>query len=136
MKTVLFVCVHNAGRSQMAEAFFNKMAAERGVPIQAISAGTVPGTAINPKAVEAMAAIGIPMEGQTPKMLTPEMAKEASRVISMGCGVDASCPALLGPLEDWQLEDPAQMDMVAVRKVRDAIRERVERLLAAMGAAE
>lgn len=135
MKTVLFVCVHNAGRSQIAEAFFNKMAAERGLPVRAKSAGTVPGTAINPKAAEAMAELGIPMVDQTPKLLTSEMAREASRVISMGCGVDASCPTLLGPLEDWQLEDPAQMDKDGVRKVRDEIRKRVKGLLKEMESA-
>lgn len=108
MTTVLFVCVHNAGRSQMAEAFVNHLAGERGLPVCAESAGTVAGEKVNPVAVEVMAEAGVSMEGQRPKQLTDEMADAADRVITMGCGVEAeACPARVRPmLEDWGLEDP------------------------------
>jgi arsenate reductase len=130
MKTVLFVCVHNAGRSQMAEAFTNKLAAERGLSVKAESAGTEVGTRINPLAVEAMRELGISMEGQSPKQLTQEMADAASRVVTMGCGVDAtSCPARIHLSEDWGLDDPAGQSIERVREIRDQIRERVEAML-------
>jgi protein-tyrosine-phosphatase len=131
MKTVLYVCVHNAGRSQMAEAFTNALARERGLPIQGLSAGTEAGTRVNPMAVEAMSELGISMEGQTPKQLTQEMVDSATRVITMGCGVDAtSCPARIHLSEDWGLDDPAGHGIDKVRVIRDQIRERVEALLA------
>ncbi|HXG23018.1 MAG TPA: arsenate reductase ArsC, partial [Chthonomonadales bacterium] len=83
MKTILFVCTHNAGRSQMAEALLNHLASKRGLPVRALSAGTTPGTRINPAAAQAMAEIGIPIEGQRPKLLTQEMADSADRIITM-----------------------------------------------------
>src|SRR5690349_17586720 len=102
MKTVLFVCVHNAGRSQMAEAFTNHLARERGLPVQAVSAGTAAGQIINPIASEVMREAGVPMEGQAPKQLTTEMAASADRTITMGCGVDVeACPAKFLVTEDW-----------------------------------
>jgi arsenate reductase len=129
-RTVLFVCVHNAGRSQMAEAFTNKLARERGLAVRGESAGTDVGTRINPLAVEAMGELGISMEGQAPKQLTQEMADSASRVITMGCGVDAtSCPARIHLSEDWGLDDPAGQSIEKVRAIRDQIRERVEAML-------
>jgi len=132
MKTVLFVCVHNAGRSQMAEAFTNRLARERGLAVRAESAGTVVGEAINPTAVEVMGEIGVPMDGQYPKQLTAERADSADRVITMGCGVDAeSCPARIRPMiEDWGLDDPKGQSVHAVRLIRDQIRLKVEALLA------
>lgn len=131
MKTVLFVCVHNAGRSQMAEAFVNKLAAERGLPVRGESAGTEAGERVNPLAVQVMSEQGISMEGQTPKQLTQEMADAADRVITMGCGVDAtSCPARIHLSEDWGLDDPAGKPVEKVREIRDQIRSRVEELLA------
>ena len=132
MKTVLFVCVHNAGRSQMAEAFTNRLARERGLAVRAESAGTVVGEAINPTAVEVMGEIGVPMDGQYPKQLTAECADSADRVITMGCGVDAeSCPARIRPMiEDWGLDDPKGQSVHAVRLIRDQIRLKVEALLA------
>lgn len=127
---VLFVCVHNAGRSQMAEAFFNHLARERGVQAVGISAGTAPRGEINPVAVQAMLELGISMDGQTPKVLTPELAASAERVITMGCGVEAEmCPAGTYLSEDWGLEDPMGKSLEGVRRVRDQIRERVELLL-------
>ena len=131
MKTVLFVCVHNAGRSQMAEAFVNRLAAERHLPIRGLSAGTEAGERVNPLAAQAMAEIGIPLDGQTPKQLTQPMADAAGRIITMGCGVDAtSCPARIHLSEDWGLDDPAGQSIEKVREIRDQIRQKVEGLLA------
>ena len=108
MKTVLFVCGHNAGRSQMAEAFLNHTARERGLPVQATSAGTGPADRINPVAVQAMEEIGISLGDQYPKVMTQEMVSAAGKVITMGCGVDvAACPAKFLVTEDWGLDDPA-----------------------------
>jgi arsenate reductase len=133
-RTVLFVCVHNAGRSQMAKAFTNRIAAERGLPVKGESAGTDAGARINPLAVEVMRELGISMEGQSPKQLTREMADAASRVITMGCGVDAtSCPARIHPPEDWGLDDPAGQPIEKVREIRDRIRGRVEAMLSEPG---
>ncbi|MDE2127499.1 MAG: arsenate reductase ArsC [Armatimonadetes bacterium] len=130
VKTVLFVCVHNAGRSQMAEAFLNRMAREGSLPVQAVSAGVEAGASINPVVREVMAELGYMMEGQAPKMLTPEIAAGAYRIITMGCGVDASsCPARILVSEDWGLADPAGQPLEAVRLVRDEILRRVGCLL-------
>lgn len=134
MKTVLYVCVHNAGRSQMAEAFTNKVARERGLPVRALSAGTVAGTTINPAAVTVMAEAGISMEEQRPKQLTQTMADSADRIITMGCGVDAdACPARIHVMEDWGLDDPKGQPIEKVREIRDAIEARVELLLTELG---
>jgi arsenate reductase len=133
-KTILFVCVHNAGRSQMAEAFTNKLASEWGLPVRGESAGTEAGARINPLAVEVMGELGISMEGQAPKQLTQEMADAASRIITMGCGVDAtSCPARIHLSEDWGLDDPAGKPIEKVREIRDQIRERVQTMLSELG---
>lgn len=129
--TVLYVCVHNAGRSQIAEAFTNRLAQERGLPVRAISAGTVVGERINPVAEEVMCEVGIPMDGQRPKQLTPDLSDAANRIITMGCGVDAEvCPARLRPnMEDWGLDGPKGQPIEAVRVIRDQIKARVETLL-------
>ena len=103
MKTVLFVCVGNAGRSQMAEAFFNQAA---GGKARAISAGTKPASAVDPKTVEVMREVGIDISAARPKALTMEMLDQADRVVTMGCGVEGVCPASFVETEDWQLEDP------------------------------
>jgi arsenate reductase len=133
MKTVLFVCVHNAGRSQMAEAFVNKLASEKGLPVRGLSAGTEAGERVNPLAVQAMSELGISMEGQTPKQLTQEMADSADRIITMGCGVDAtSCPATIYFTDDWGLDDPAGKPIEKVREIRNQIRSRVDDLLSDM----
>lgn len=131
MTTILYVCVHNAGRSQMAEAFTNKLARERGLPVRALSAGTVAGERINAVAEDVMREIGVPMDGQTPKQLTQAMADDADRVITMGCGVDAdACPARIHLSEDWSLDDPKGQPLETVRAIRDQIHARVEALLA------
>src|SRR5689334_9231631 len=127
MTTILYVCVHNAGRSQMAEAFTNHLAKERGLAVQGISAGTVAGSEINPVAVAVMEEIGISMAGQKPKQLTQPLADSADRTITMGCGVDAdACPARIHLSEDWDLDDPKGKPIEKVRSIRDQIRDRVE----------
>jgi protein-tyrosine-phosphatase len=131
VKTVLFVCVHNAGRSQMAEALVNHIARERAIAVRAESAGTVAGAAVNPVAAAVMAEVGISLDGHAPKPLTQAMVDRADRVITMGCGVDAdSCPARLIVSDDWGLDDPKGQSLDAVRTIRDQIAVRVERLLA------
>ncbi|MBM3492963.1 MAG: arsenate reductase ArsC [Armatimonadetes bacterium] len=130
MTTVLFVCVHNAGRSQMAEALTNHLADMRDVQVRAESAGTVAGERVNPAAEAAMADIGISLGGHRPKQLTQEMADGADRIVTMGCGVDAdACPASILVTEDWGLDDPAGQPVETVRRIRDEIRARVERML-------
>jgi arsenate reductase (thioredoxin) len=126
MKTLLFVCVHNAGRSQMAEALFNQMADGKA---RAISAGSKPAERINPVAVEAMQEIGIDISRNQPKLLTFEMMESAARVITMGCGEDSACPASWVKTEDWKLEDPAGKPIEQVRKIRDEIKVRVQNLI-------
>jgi protein-tyrosine-phosphatase len=126
---VLFLCVHNAGRSQMALGWFNHLAGDRAV---AWSGGSEPGIGINPAAIEAMAEVGIDITGEFPKPWTEEIVRAADVVITMGCG-DA-CPLYPGKrYEDWELDDPAGLDVAAVRPVRDEIRARVEALLSQIG---
>jgi arsenate reductase len=127
--TILFVCVHNAGRSQMAAGFARALAGER---VDVRSAGSAPASAVNPVAVEAMAEIGIDIVGATPALLDTEDVRAADAVITMGCG-DA-CPVFPGKrYEDWELTDPAGQGIEVVRGVRDEIRHRVEALLASLG---
>ena len=127
-KSVLFVCVHNSGRSQMAEAFFNKLA---GGKAQALSAGTQPASAVNSVVVEAMREAGINISGNKPKMLTFDMVEKADKMITMGCGAEAEaiCPASFIKTEDWALEDPKSESIEQVRKIRDEIKEMVISLL-------
>jgi protein-tyrosine-phosphatase len=122
---VLFVCVHNAGRSQMAAGFMRELGGDR---VQVLSAGSAPKDSINPIAVSAMAEVGIDISNEQPKILTTDAVFESDAVITMGCG-DA-CPIFPGKrYEDWVLEDPAGQDIEFVRKVRDDIKGRVEVLL-------
>ena len=124
--TVLFVCVHNAGRSQMAAGWLRHLAGDR---VEVLSAGSAPASSINPVAVEAMAEVGIDIAGHHPKVLTDEAVQESDVVVTMGCG-DA-CPFYPGKrYEDWVLDDPAGQGIEAVRPIRDEIRTRIERLLA------
>jgi arsenate reductase len=123
--SVLFVCVHNAGRSQMAAAFLTTLGKGR---IEVRSAGSQPADQVNPAAVEAMAELGIDMSTEIPKILTTEAVKESDVVITMGCGDE--CPYFPGKrYEDWVLEDPAGQGVDAVRPIRDAIRGRIENLV-------
>ena len=122
---MLFLCVHNAGRSQIALGWFNHLAGGRAV---AWSGGSEPGTEINPAAVAAMAEVGIDITAEFPKPWTEEIIKAADVVVTMGCG-DA-CPIYPGKrYEDWELDDPAGLDVAAVRPIRDEIRTRVAALL-------
>jgi len=124
--TVLFVCVHNAGRSQMAAGFLRQLAGDR---VEVLSAGSEPKDQINPVAVEAMAEEGIDITGNVPKILTVDAVKESDVVITMGCG--DTCPIFPGKrYEDWELDDPAGQDIGTVRPIRDEIRGRVEALIA------
>ena len=129
MKNVLFVCIHNAGRSQMAEAFFNRMVEGKAV---GFSAGTQITETINPVVVEAMQEVGIDISREKPKMLTLDMMDRADKVITMGCGVEGVCPASFIPTEDWKLEDPAGKPIEIVRRIRDEIKLRVEKLIVEM----
>ena len=124
--TVLFVCVHNAGRSQMAAGFMRELGQGR---VEVLSAGSAPKDSINPIAVEAMAEIGIDIANNTPKVLTPEAVQESDAVITMGCG--DVCPFYPGKrYEDWVLDDPAGQGIESVRVIRDDIKARVVKLLA------
>lgn len=126
MMTILFVCVHNSGRSQMAEAFLNKLATGR---VRAISAGTEPAEAVNPMVVKVMSELGIDISHQKPKKLTLEMIEQADKVITMGCGVDEVCPGTFVETEDWGIDDPRGKPLQKVREIRDQIQVRVSGLL-------
>jgi len=126
--TVLFVCVHNAGRSQMAAGYLQHLAGDR---IDVLSAGSQPGSQINPVAVQAMAEECIDLAGNRPKVLTTEAVQASDVVITMGCGDE--CPYFPGKrYEDWELDDPAGQGIDAVRPIRDEIRKRVEDLIASL----
>jgi arsenate reductase len=132
LPTVLFLCVHNAGRSQMALGWFNHLAGGRAV---AWSGGSEPGKEVNPSAVLAMQEVGIDIATEFPKPWTDEIVRAADVVVTMGCG-DA-CPLFPGKrYEDWPLEDPAGADVDAVRPIRDAIEARVRDLLTSLGVAD
>ncbi|MFI6734111.1 arsenate reductase ArsC [Nonomuraea sp. NPDC050451] len=128
---VLFVCVHNAGRSQMAAAFLTHLAGDR---VRVRSAGSAPADQVNPAVVEAMAEIGIDISAEIPKVLTIDAVQASDVVITMGCG-DA-CPVFPGKrYEDWVLDDPARQNIEAVRPIRDAIEARVRALIAGLAPA-
>ena len=128
--TVLFVCVHNAGRSQMAAGYLQHLAGDR---ISVLSAGSEPANQVNPVAVQAMAEDGIDVTTGKPKMLTTEAVRESDVVITMGCG--DTCPIYPGKrYEDWDLADPAGQDIDAVRSIRDEIKKRVVALIGELGA--
>jgi arsenate reductase len=130
LASVLFVCVHNAGRSQMAAGFLNHLAGDR---IEVRSAGSLPGDQVNPAAVEAMKEVGVDISEQKPKVLTTEAVQASDYVITMGCG-DA-CPIFPGKKYlDWDLEDPAGKGVEAVRPIRDEIQKRIETLIAEIDA--
>ena len=126
MKSVLFVCVHNSGRSQMAEAFLTHLS---GGLITATSAGTVPGDRVNPVVIQAMNEKGLDMSENQPKLITQHMVDNAESVITMGCSIDETCPALFMPSEDWGLDDPQGKPLEAVREIRDQIENRILSLL-------
>lgn len=123
MTMALFVCVHNAGRSQMAAAIFNHLAQKLGIPLSAASAGTEPSERVHPNVASVMAEWGIDLSENQPRLLTNDMAESARRVITMGCEVDeAACPALfLKDVEDWGLPDPAGKGLDETREIREEI---------------
>lgn len=128
---VLFVCVHNAGRSQMAAAFLANLSAGQ---IEVRSAGSAPAKSVNPAAVQAMKEVGIDISAEVPKLLGPQAVKAADLVITMGCG--EHCPVFEGTrYEDWALDDPAGQGIEAVRTIRDEIRARIESLIVRLLAA-
>lgn len=131
MTTVIFACVHNAGRSQMAAAFFNKLADP--ATARAVSAGTRPGDRVHPEVVAVMQEEGIDLSGARPQKLTTELAAQAQLLITMGCGDE--CPYVPGlRRDDWPLDDPKGQPIERVRAIRDDIRARVEALVAREGA--
>ena len=130
MRTVLFACVHNAGRSQMAAAWFNQLA--NGELARAVSAGTRPAERVHPEVVEAMREVGIELSAAKPQLLTAELASGAELLVTMGCGDE--CPLVPGARrDDWALPDPRGEPLERVREIRDEIRARVWRLVAAEG---
>ena len=130
MTNVLFACVHNAGRSQMAAAWFNALADRS--KAQALSAGTEPGQRVHPEVLEVMREVGIELAEQRPQFLTEELASRTSLLITMGCG--EACPVVPGvERDDWPLEDPKGKPTARVREIRDEVRQRIESLLRARG---
>ena len=129
---ILFLCVHNAGRSQMAAAFARQLGADR---VVIHSAGSAPGETLNPAVVAAMDEVGIDISAESPKKLTDQMARDAAVIVTMGCGDE--CPFYPGKrYDDWELPDPAGQPIDVVRGVRDDIRRRVSELLAELGVLE
>jgi arsenate reductase len=130
MNTVIFACVHNAGRSQMAAAWFDALA--DGAVARAVSAGTAPGVRVHPEVLEVMREVGIDLSGKTPQELTGDLARGAQLLITMGCG--DQCPVVPGlARDDWPLEDPKGKPVARVRAIRDEVKARVESLLAERG---
>jgi arsenate reductase len=128
---ILFVCVHNAGRSVMAEAFLERVAGDR---YQARSAGTDPADRPHPEVMSAMREVGIELDSTSGRLLTQEMADGADLVIGMGCAVEEACPALTVPLEDWALDDPKGKSPEEVAAIRDQVSARVDELVARLDA--
>jgi arsenate reductase len=130
MKTVIFACVHNAGRSQMAAAFFNDMA--NPIFAQAVSAGTEPAARVHPEVIEAMRELNLDLSAAKPQRLTKELASGAALLVTMGC--EEKCPVVPGVRrEDWPLADPKEQSLEGVRKIRDEIRKRVWMLVLSEG---
>ena len=130
MKTVLFACIHNAGRSQMAAAWFNALADQN--QVCAISAGTEPGLRVHPEVMQAMREVGIDLTGVSPRQLTDELAQKSCILITMGCG--EACPHVPGLRRmDWPLEDPKGKPIERVREIRDDVKARVASLLKTEG---
>jgi arsenate reductase len=128
--SILFVCVHNSGRSQMAEAFLNRLST--GI-VTATSAGTIPAGEINPTVAEVMMEKGIDISLNRPNLITQEMVDEANKIITMGCSIEESCPAVFIPTEDWDLEDPQGKPLENVRDIRDQIETKVRALVLSLG---
>ena len=133
MNTVIFACIHNAGRSQMAAAWFNALADSK--KARAISAGTEPGTRVHPEVMDAMREVGVDLSDRTPQKLTDDLARGAQMLITMGCG--EQCPVVPGlRRDDWPLEDPKGKPIARVREIRDDVQARVVALLRQEGWAQ
>ncbi len=129
-ETVLFACVHNAGRSQMAAAWFNRLSDP--TKARALSAGTDPGSHVHPEVLEAMREVGIDLTGTKPQRLTEDLARDVQLLVTMGCG--EQCPVVPGAArDDWPVEDPKNKPIDRVRAIRDEVKRRVEALLLAKG---
>jgi len=127
MKRILFVCVENAGRSQMAEAFAKVHGKGK---VEAISAGTIPAKEVNPDVVQVMREKGVDLSANKPKLIANQMVQEADVIIVMGCSAEGFCPApLLNKVVDWQIQDPKGKPIERVREIRDEIENRVEKLI-------
>jgi len=122
---ILFVCVHNSGRSQMARAFFDRIAKGRMV---GLSAGTMPDERVNLDVVQVMREVGIDISAEKPKLMTQDMVDSALRIVTMGCGVDGICPAVFVETLEWSLDDPKGRTLGAIRSIRDEIQIRVDSL--------
>jgi len=131
MKTIVFACVHNAGRSQMAAALFNRLADPGRA--RAVSAGTQPGARVHPEVVAVMRELDVDLSAARPRLLTDDLARGAALLVTMGCG--EACPHVPGlARDDWPLDDPKGQPLERVREIRDEIRTRVARLVASLGA--
>jgi arsenate reductase (thioredoxin) len=129
-RTILFVCIQNAGRSQMAEAFFRKYAPEG---YESLSAGTKPTSEVNPIAIQALKEVGIDISKHRPKDITEDMLRNSSRIVNMGCMDKDWCPTVFVPnLVDWGIEDPKGKSIEKIREIRDEIEERVKGLIASL----
>ena len=127
MKRILFVCVENSGRSQMAEGFTQHYGSGK---VEAVSAGTMPSSEVNPLAIEVMRERGIDISKNKPKLITMQMVQEADTIIVMGCSAQGFCPApLLGKVTDWNIKDPKGKPLEKVREIRDQIEEKVKKLI-------
>lgn len=119
---ILFVCVHNSGRSQMAQAFFDRIAKGR---MAGLSAGTMPDERVNPDVVQVMREVGIDISAEKPKRMTQDMVDSALRIVTMGCGVEGICPAVFVETLQWDLDDPKGRTLDEVRRIRDEVEARV-----------
>ena len=126
MKIILFVCVHNAGRSQMAAGFLNALNSTK---LIAVSAGTIPSAQVNPIVVQAMREKGIDISKAIPKIITQEIADKAHQIITMGCSIEETCPSTFLVTEDWGLDDPAGQPLDKVRAIRDQVELKVNELI-------
>jgi len=122
---ILFVCVHNSGRSQMARAFFDRIAKGRMV---GLSAGTMPDECVNPDVVQVMREVEIDISAEKPKLMTQDMVDSALRIVTMGCGIDGICPAVFVQTLEWSLDDPKGRNIDEVRHIRDEVKTRVASL--------
>ncbi len=129
-KNILFICVENARRSQMAESIFNELAKKKGLKARAISAGTMPSSKVDPKVVKVLEEIGMLINNQKPKLLTNEMLSESDKIITMGCLSKDICPSVfIDRTEDWNIEDPKGKPVEKFRQIRDVIKAKAEELV-------